>query len=324
MGFAVASICPAAALGQAAVHEIFEIQGSGPSSPHAGATVATNDNVVTAVGAGGFFIQTPSARSDNDPDTSDGIFVLHGGPPPTINVGDRVDVVGRAEESFGFTRIDATVAGGSVSVDASNQALPAPVEFDAARPSPDPARPSCRREYECYEGMRVRIATGTVSSGSQRFSSDPVADMYVTPTSSRGFRGPGIEYPGRPGLPVWDGNPEVFELDPDRLGLPNVSWVPGTTFTATGVLGYEFGGYEIWPTELTVRTAAEALPRAVRAKAPGEITVASQNLLNLSVGAGATKLGKLSRLVREVLRSPDWSCPGFVDSLRLGNQAASR
>lgn len=265
--------------------------------------VRTNDNVVTAVGAGGFFIQTPSARSDGDADTSDGIFVLHDGAPP-VDVGDRVDVTGTVEEFFGFTRIDATVAGGTVRIEASNQALPAAVEFNDSRPSPDPARPSCRREYECYEGMRIRIPTGTVSSGSQHFGSDPAAEMYVTPTS-RGFREPGIEYPGRPGLPVWDGNPEVFELDPDKLGLPNVSWVPGTTFTATGVLGYEFGGYEIWPTELTVRTGAATLPRAVRAKKPGEIMVASQNLLNLRGGAGATKLAKLSRLVREVLRSPD-------------------
>ena len=304
VGLGVAAASAGAGLGQEVVHEIHEIQGRGLTSPRAGETVTTDDNVVTAVGAGGFFIQTPSARSDGDADTSDGVFVLHDGTPP-VDVGDRVDVTGEVEEFFGFTRIDATVAAGTVRIDGSNQALPAAVEFNDSRPSPDPAHPSCRREYECYEGMRIRITTGTVSSGSQHFNSDPVAEMYVTPTSSRGFREPGIEYPGRPGLPVWDGNPEVFELDPDKLGLPNVSWVPGTTFTATGVLGYEFGGYEIWPTELTVRSAAEALPRAVRPKAPGEITVASQNLLNLRGGAGATKLAKLSRLVREVLRSPD-------------------
>ncbi|MDE2924649.1 MAG: endonuclease/exonuclease/phosphatase family protein [Acidobacteriota bacterium] len=303
-GIVVTSAYPGAVLGQEAVHEIHEIQGRGLSSSRAGMMVTTNDNVVTAVGAGGFFIQTPSARSDDDADTSDGVFVLHGGEPP-VNVGDQVDVHGAVEEYFGFTRIDATVAAGSVSVDAGNQPLPAAVEFNASRPSPDPASPSCRREYECYEGMRIRIATGTVSSGSQRFGSDPVAEMYITPTASRGFREPGIEYPGRPGLPVWDGNPEVFELDPDKLGLSNVSWVPGTVFTATGVLGYEFGGYEMWPTELRIRSEAEALPRAVRAQAPGEITVASQNLLNLRENAGSTKLGKLSRLIREVLGSPD-------------------
>ena len=289
--------------------EIFSIQGTGTVSVHAGAMATTADNIVTAVGAGGFFIQTPADRSDNSADTSDGIFVLHDG-SPTVSVGDQVDVTGEVQDgsarpAYGLTRIDATAAGGSVTIDASNQPLPDPVEFNVSRPSPDPANPSCALEYECYEGMRIRIATGTVGSGSQSFGSDPVAEMYITPTLSRAFREPGIEYPGLPGLPVWDGNPEVFELDPDKLGLANESWAPGTTFSATGVLGYEFGGYEIWPTELDAISEAAALPRAARAKRSGEVTVASQNLLNLRSSSGATKLGKLSLHVREVLGSPD-------------------
>ena len=160
---------------------IYAIQGSGASSPHVGedlTTIATtNDNIVTAVGAGGFFIQTPTADSDNDADTSDGIFVLYDG-TTMINVGDQVDVTGEVEESYDFTRINATtsVTDASVTLDASNQTLPAPVEFGSTVPSPDPANPSCAIEYECYEGMRIRIATGTVNSGSQFFRSDPVAE----------------------------------------------------------------------------------------------------------------------------------------------------
>ena len=132
----------------------------------------TNDNIVTAVGADGFFMQTPTSRSDNDVDTSDGIFVVHTG-SPTVAVGDQVDVVGKVLDGEGesterstwyFTRIDATVTNGSVTVDASNQPLPAPVEFDASRPSPNPASRSCTWEYECHEGLRVRIASGTVAS----------------------------------------------------------------------------------------------------------------------------------------------------------------
>ncbi|MCE2557738.1 MAG: lamin tail domain-containing protein [Acidobacteria bacterium] len=239
--------------------EIFDIQGSGLDSPHIGATATTNDNIVTAVGGGGFFIQTPSSRSDDNVNTSDGIFVVHSG-SPTVAVGDQVDVVGTVLDGSGasdqrrtwfFSRIDATVAGGSVTVDASNQPLPAPVELNASLPSPNPRSLSCtsRFELECYEGMRVRVASGTVFSGSQRDRDDtePVGEMYVTASSSRPFREPGIEYPGLPGLPVWDGNPEVFRLDPDKLGLTNVSWDPGTTFSATGVLAWEFFGNELWP-----------------------------------------------------------------------------
>ena len=305
IGLVVATASAGAGLGQEVVHEIHEIQGRGLTSPRAGEMVRTNDNVVTAVGAGGFFIQTPSARSDGDADTSDGIFVLHDGAPP-VDVRDRVDVTGTVEEFFGFTRIDATVAGGTVRIDGSN---PGVAPCGGVQRLSTVSGP---RASELPEGVRVLRGHAHPESRPGRCPaavSTSARIRWPRCTSRRrlraGFREPGIEYPGRPGLPVWDGNPEVFELDPDKLGLPNVSWVPGTTFTATGVLGYEFGGYEIWPTELMVRTEAATLPRAVRAKKPGEITVASQNLLNLRGGAGATKLAKLSRLVREVLRSPD-------------------
>ena len=313
-----ANDCPALSLsidcsGGTAIHVI---QGSGAASPctEQDGMATTNDNIVTAVGAGGFFIQTPTASSDNDVDTSDGIFVLYDG-TTMINVGDQVDVTGTVEEFFAFTRINATtsVTDASVTLDASNQTLPAPVEFGATVPSPNPASPSCAMEYECYEGMRIRIATGTVSSPSQSFggrSPDPVAEMYITPTSKRAFREKGVEYPGltsNPGIPVWDGNPELFELDPNKLRDQNESWAPGTTFTATGVLGFEFGGYEIWPTELAALTVAPPLPYPARARKAGEVTVASLNMLNLGRTAGdtETKLKKLSRYIREVLNSPD-------------------
>ena len=285
--------------------EIYEIQGSGKASPYVrSSTVTTNDNIVTAVGAGGFFMQTPASSSDNDPDTSDGIFVVHAG-SPTIAVGDQVDVSGTVEEYFDFTRF---ASGATVTVDASNQTVPAPVEFNASRPAPNPASANCALEPECYEGMRIRIASGTVSSGSQYFSSDNTAEMYVRPASGRAFREPGALYPGvsgRPSIPVWDGNPEVLELDPDKLGLTNVSWKPGATFSATGVLGYEYGGYELWPTELQQKVGGIALPRAVRAKTTGEVTVASLNLLNLRTTSPDLKFEKLSLYVRQVLKSPD-------------------
>ena len=282
--------------------EIFQIQGDGAASPHVGASVTTENNVVTAVGTDGFFMQTPAARSDNNRNTSDGIFVATAG-TPTVSVGDLVDVVGTVEEFFGFTRF----ASGSTVTMVGAGTVPDPVEFNATRPSPDPDSPSCALEYECYEGMLIRVAVGTIAGPSQRFGGDPMAEMFVTPTSERSFREPGLVYPGLaayPNVPVFDGNPQVFELDPDKLGLTNVSLIPGSTFTATGGLGYEFGNYELWPSELTALTEV-ALPRPVRQKKPGEITVGSLNVLNLLSPSATTKLTKLSLYIREVLGSPD-------------------
>ena len=105
---------------------IYVIQGSGETSSQARGKATTNDNIVTALAADGFFMQTPTASSDGMVDTSDGIFVLYDG-SLMINVGDQVDVVGRVEEHFGFTRINATtsVTDAEVTVDSSNQPLPA-------------------------------------------------------------------------------------------------------------------------------------------------------------------------------------------------------
>ncbi|MDX1498959.1 MAG: hypothetical protein R3176_03625, partial [Woeseiaceae bacterium] len=134
-------------------------------------------------------------------------------------------------------------------------------------------------ELECYEGMLVEVTGGSVSGPSQSFGSDPVAEAFVVTRPGRAFREPGIEYPGLPGLPVWDGNPEVFELDPDKLGLPNRVINAGARFDAAGVIGFEFGGYELWPTELVVRDADVLRP--VRDRERAEVTIASLNLLRL-------------------------------------------
>ena len=186
------------AWGQSPVLEIFEIQGSGSASPFAGQTVTTLDNAVTAVGTDSFFMQTPAARTDADIDTSDGIFVFTGG-SPGVSVGDLVDVTGVVSEFFGLTEFSLPP---SIVVDPGAAVVPAPVVFDATVPSPDPTAPSCAIEFECYEGMLVEIADGTVTGPNQRFSPDPIAEVHITAAPARTFREKGIEFPGLPSLPV--------------------------------------------------------------------------------------------------------------------------
>ena len=252
---------------------VSEIQGSGASSPLEGQRVITV-GVVTALAADGFFIQMPD---DGNPDTSDGIFVFTGA-APVVSVGDEVEVSGSVAEFFGFTEITGspivTVLGSGV--------IPAAIVFDANTPSPDSLMPSCSIEYECYEGMLVEIPAGIVAASNQEFGSDPFAEIHVTAGPVRPFREPGIEVPGiasMPLIPVWDGNPEVFELDPDKLGLPNLNIPARSTFSAVGVIGFEFNHYEFWPTQLNVDEAP--LPVAVRPKEEFEGTVGSFNIFRL-------------------------------------------
>jgi len=135
--------------------EIWEIQGDGLASPYDGQLVTSDDNVVTCLGTDGFFLQTPTTRTDGDVNTSDGVFVYMGS-APTVAVGDQVDVVGRVNEFFGFTEITDIA---EVVVDGV-EAVPAPVIFDATVPSPSPLTPSCAIEFECYRACTSRSRMG--------------------------------------------------------------------------------------------------------------------------------------------------------------------
>ena len=272
------------------VLEIYEIQGDGAASPFADQIVETQGDVVTALAPNGFFMQTPQALADGNIDTSDGIFVFTGGAPTytdtaaPIMVGDMVNVLGTVVEFFGFTEF----GNNPVVTYAGSGGLPPAVLLGTNVPSTDPEAPSCAIEYECYEGMLVQIADGVVGGPNQRFGSDPIAEVFITATGNRAFREPGIDTNFLPdpffdpipvSVPIWDGNPEVFELDSNKLGLENLIIPAGSTFSAIGVMGFEFGGYELWPTELEV-TPAE-VPRAVRDRERAELTIGSLNLFRL-------------------------------------------
>jgi predicted extracellular nuclease len=300
--------------------EIWDIQGATGESVYAGFNVVTANNIVTAVGPEGFFIQTPDARADGSSDTSNGIYVFTG-ETPIVAVGDDVDVSGRVDEFFGFTELTGSPV---VTVNSSGNALPAPVVFGANIPSSDPLSPSCAIEYECYEGMLVRIDNGTATGGNLSFSSDPIAEVPVTAVNTRTYREPGLLFPGVGGsIPTWDGNPEVFELDPDKLGLPNLAIPGGSGFSATGVLAYEFGDYELWPTSLSVDGAA--MPRSVRDRNDGEMMVGSLNLFRFATdGEYSTRLAKLSLYIRTVLMSPDVLAVQEADSLDALQDLASQ
>ncbi len=302
--------------------EIFEIQGDGPASPYSGSTVTTQDNTVTAVGTEGFFMQTPDARADASINTSNGIYVFTGS-APAVAVGDNVDVSGLVVEFFDFTEFTNNP---EVTVLSSGNPLPAAVVFDETVPSPNPMAPSCAIEYECYEGMLIEVPMAIVTGPNQGFGSDPIAEIHVTAGTARTFREPGIEFPGLPGFPEWDGNPEVFEIDPDKLGLPNELITAGSTVSTTGGLGYEFGGYEIWPSSLNFTLAPAIDP--VRTREAGEMTVGALNLFRLfndvddgnneqvvSTEEYMRRLAKFSDYIRNLMDAPDILAVSEVESL---------
>jgi predicted extracellular nuclease len=294
--------------------EIYEIQGNGLASPFAGQTVLTKGNVVTAVGADGFFIQDPTP--DADPETSDGLYVFTGS-APAVAVGDLVDVNAGVVEFFNMTEMSGVI---EVTVISSGNPLPAPVQLGPNLPSPTPPQPAT--EMERFENMLVRVENGTVSGPTNQFG-----ESSIVAGPNRPFREPGILYPGLSGLPVFDGNPEIFEID-NGLGGPTIELAADSVvIVAEGPLAFSFGDYQIWPTTLDVEGTIEATP--VRPRAAGEFTVASQNLFRLfdttddpscdeetaTPAQFADRLNKFSLQVRTVLGSPDVLAVSEVENL---------
>ncbi|MBV8604064.1 MAG: ExeM/NucH family extracellular endonuclease [Pelomonas sp.] len=110
-----------------------QIQGKGARSPLEGQNVTTT-GVVTLKMNAGFFLQDPIG--DNDPSTSDGIYV-YTGTAPTVNVGDAVSVSAKVQEysvGTGAASLAAPMTELStitnITVLSSGNALPAPVEVD--------------------------------------------------------------------------------------------------------------------------------------------------------------------------------------------------
>jgi len=88
------AVCDGGGGGGATPAAIYEIQGSGAKSPLVGVLVATQ-GVVTRVDNNGFFMQDQAG--DNDPSTSDGIFVFTGS-APTVQAGQLVSLTGTVAE----------------------------------------------------------------------------------------------------------------------------------------------------------------------------------------------------------------------------------
>jgi len=265
------------------VLEIFDIQGTGLISSYEGIRVTTLDNIVTVVGPAGFFMQTPDARDDLNPVTSNGIYVYTGG-APSVSVGDQIDLTGDVVEYFNFTEFS-NPGSYVLNVDSSNNPLPTAVLLNDTFPPTDPNVLPCQNEsleYECLEGMHFTMPQGYISVAYASFFGANRDDVLVKAGSARAFREPGIDSPGLPGLPVYDGNPELLEMDIDGLGLDFATnnYAAGSEVSITGVFGYDFGEYEIWPSSITALNE-NILPGEVRDALPDEVTIGSANLYRL-------------------------------------------
>ncbi|MGN6360552.1 MAG: endonuclease/exonuclease/phosphatase family protein [Thermomicrobiales bacterium] len=303
---------------------IDQIQGPSAQSPLAAQTVRTV-GVVTADYQGapskGFFIQEPGTPKT---DTSSGLFVYQGDrPTPDVKVGDNVTVVGVVREYNGRTELDISLAASDVTVNASGNSLPAPIEV-----RPPGTLAEAQLYFERYEGMLVSLPAAVVVAPTNQYGEFTVvrADTGLT---------------------------HLFANDPKTAGYAIVVDDEGgahydltTGDKVEGIVGpldYSFGQYKVEQLpepRLFVQPGGRVAP-ALPTAGLAEFTIASFNLENffdpidtpgkldpcnvdvngnpyqehITPAAYALKLSKAGAAIRDVLGAPTLVAVQEVENL---------
>jgi predicted extracellular nuclease len=301
---------------------IHDIQGNGAASPIPGATVTTT-GIVTLLKTGsnagggaasGFFLQTPDAQADADPNTSQGIFVFTSSVPTytssgtPVAVGDELSVTGTVVEFNGMTEISPPT---NLTLIDTGNTLPTAVTLTAAD-LPSNAMPT-QPQLEKYEGMRLSAASLlTVVPNDNFFDVETVLSGVPR---QQVFREPGIDISDPvppdptsgvpdPNVPRWDENPERLKIDTNgRAGAPNTPYTSNVTLSnVTGPLDFAFGEYRLTPEAALVASAnMSAVP--VPVPLANEYTIVGYNIENFN--NNATQREKVSLTFRTVLHYPD-------------------
>lgn len=310
----------AAAADDARIHDI---QGDTRISPLAGKQVSGVPGVVTAVrafgSARGFWFQDP--EPDDDPATSEAVFVFTGKETPKVAVGDAVRVSGTVTEYYpggqaaGLQSVT-ELTGAEWTVDSSGNELPAAFALkpssvpnryapDADGGSIEPLKLAPRSyaldRYESLEGMRVSVTDTPVVGPTSAYD-----ELWVTaePGRHRTARG-GTLYSSYADPNA--GRVKVTSLIPfAERPFPVADVGDELTGTTAGPLDYDnFGGYEIQATDLG--RLADHGPRreTTRKQSAGELSVATYNVENLSPKTPQAKFDRLAGALVHHLASPD-------------------
>ncbi|WP_329340541.1 endonuclease/exonuclease/phosphatase [Streptomyces sp. NBC_00663] len=324
----VAAVCSAASTvvltspAHADSVRIHDIQGTTRISPYAGQKVADVSGIVTGIrtygSSKGFWIQDPNA--DDNPATSEGVFVFTSSAPKGVAVGDLVTVSGTVSEyvpggtSTGNQSIT-EITKPTTTVVSSGNAVPAAVVVDAKSvpaayaPAGDAAagnsinglalEPSkyALDYYESLEGENVKVADTRVVG-----ASDPYTELWVTvkPRENANRRG-GTVYGS------YDAQ-NTGRLQIQSLGATSafpVANVGDVLEGATeGPLDYnQFGGYTLVANTIGTLKSGGTERETTQKQKHGELAVATYNVENLDP-SDATFAAHAAAIVNN-LQSPD-------------------
>ena len=285
-----------------------EIQGSGQFSLLANQPVSGVRGIVTAVestgSARGFFMQDPAG--DNDPTTSDGIFVFTGSTTPSVAPGDDVKVAGTVKEFIASTAPDdlptTEIVSPTIATLSSGNALPAATVIGQGGLTPPTALVTDGIAFdEALEGMLVQFNDiQTVSRV------DSFGEVWIVPDNGAGA---GVLTPsGGILLQGDDVNPEKFRLDDDVLAATMPTADVGATSPGphVGVMDYAFDNYTVHLLKAPVWQPSPIQKEVTTVVGgPDRLTVATFNMENLAPGDPVSKYDGLANVFVNNLRAPD-------------------
>lgn len=303
---------------------IYEIQGAAQTSPLVGDSVTTS-GIVTAVDSNGFYLQ--DSMGDGDIATSDAIFVFTSS-TPDVSTGDELQVEGTVSE---FTpggastgNLSTTQISGSPTITtvSTGNTLPAAViigEGGRVPPSEnidDDAFGSFDRTtdgidfFESLEATRVTAQDLVAVAGTNDFGE-------IFGVVDNGASATGLSDRGTLNISPDDFNPERIQIDEDTGILPGFELPLVDTGASlgdvTGVISYDFGNFQIQPTETFTATNSDLQPEtSPLTPTADQLAVASYNVLNLDPNDadGDTDIadGRFSAIAQDIannLNSPD-------------------
>ncbi len=306
---------------------IHDIQGEGHQTSFGNQTVQDVEGIVTYMfevkGAQYFTIQTPDEEADDNPLTSEGIFVYAGSNGYDVELGDKVAVTGTVSEyvydgydgDLKTTQINArNDRGGQVSIVSRGNELPEAFIIDESSFNPsvidkdgfalfDPQEDAIDF-WESIEGMRVSVTNVKAVAPQEYGDIATVLQTAETDTKNGGVV-----------LTEQDANPEriQFRLEPNAAARTfNVNTGDAFNGTITGVVGNSYTNYKIHADLASAQSIHE--PGAGRPErttigfAEDELTVASYNLENFSNNSSETSDEKAERLAEAIgngMNTPD-------------------
>ncbi|QGG95385.1 ExeM/NucH family extracellular endonuclease [Actinomarinicola tropica] len=278
--------------GEPDVVDVHDVQGAGAASPLLGTTVTVDAVVVGDFQAGrpdesgdlgGFFVQEPDVDADDDPTTSEGLFVFHDA--TDVAVGDLVTVTGTVSEFATVTQL----TGASVTVDASGVDLPSAAAVVLPTSLEDPAV-----DWERHEGMRTQLDQALAVT--EQFTHGRYGEVVLSAIGAQ-------DHPNQvadPASPDADAVATLNQLARIQLDDGRTTENPDPTpylqtdgtlrdgdlvSDLVGVVHFSFGDYEIHP--VVEPTFQRANDRPPVPDVGGSLRFASFNVLNYFTTLGS-------------------------------------